>query len=61
MEADESATVMRDGDAVLMRAGYHSNVSAPGRRMKFLWALPAHRGREDKEYGVVSVQPEIRR
>jgi hypothetical protein len=51
---------MRNGDAALMGAGDHSKVSAPGRWIKFLWALAAHSGREDKEYGVVNVQPEIR-
>src|SRR5215472_7942182 len=59
-EYPELATVVRDGDAVLMPAGYHPNVSAPGRRIKFLWALAAHREREDRQYGVVNVQPEFR-
>lgn len=59
-EYPELATVVRDGDAVLMPAGYHPNVSVPGHRIKFLWALAAHRERNDRQYGVVNVQPEFR-
>ena len=59
-EYPELATVVRDGDAVLMPAGYHPNVSVPGHRIKFLWALAAHRERDDRQYGVVNVQPEFR-
>jgi 5-deoxy-glucuronate isomerase len=59
-EYPELVTVVRDGDAVLMPSGYHPNVSVPGHRIKFLWALAAHREREDRQYGVVNVQPEFR-
>ena len=48
---------VRDGDAVLMPAGYHPNVSIPGHRINFLWAMAAHREKEDRQYGVVNVQP----
>ena len=47
---------VRDGDAVLMPAGYHPNVSVPGHRINFLWAMAAHREEEDRQYGVVNVQ-----
>jgi 5-deoxy-glucuronate isomerase len=50
-------TVVRDGDAVLMPAGYHPNVSVPGHRMCFLWAMAAHREKLDRQFGVVNVQP----
>lgn len=56
----ELVTVVREGDAVLMPRGYHPNVSAPGHRIGFLWAMAAHREVEDRQYGVVNVQPEFR-
>lgn len=52
-------TVVREGDAVLMPRGYHPNVSAPGHRIGFLWAMAAHREIEDRQYGVVNIQPEF--
>jgi 5-deoxy-glucuronate isomerase len=55
----ELVTVVREGDAVLMPRGYHPNVSAPGHRIGFLWAMAAHREKEDRHYGVVNVQPEF--
>jgi 5-deoxy-glucuronate isomerase len=56
-EYPELVTPVRDGDAVLMPAGYHPNVSVPGHRICFLCAMAAHREREDRKYGVVNVQP----
>ena len=56
-EYPELVTVVRDGDAVAIPAGYHPNVSVPGHRITFLWALAAHREKEDRVYGVVNVQP----
>jgi 5-deoxy-glucuronate isomerase len=53
----ELVTVVRDGDAVLMPSGYHPNVSVPGHRITFLWALAAHREKEDRQWGVVNIQP----
>ncbi len=53
----ELVTVVRDGDAVLMPSGYHPNVSVPGHRICFLWAMAAHREKEDRQFGVVNVQP----
>lgn len=55
----ELVTVVRDGDAVLMPSGYHPNVSVPGHRIGFLWAMAAHREQEDRQFGVVNVQPEF--
>lgn len=57
MEYPELVTVVRDGDAVLMPAGYHPNVAVPGHRIVFLWAMAAHREKEDRQFGVVNVQP----
>jgi 5-deoxy-glucuronate isomerase len=53
----ELVTVVRDGDAVLMPSGYHPNVSVPGHRICFLWAMAAHREVDDRQFGVVTVQP----
>lgn len=53
----ELVTVVRDGDAVLMPSGYHPNVSVPGHRICFLWAMAAHREVVDRQFGVVNVQP----
>jgi 5-deoxy-glucuronate isomerase len=53
----EVVTVVRDGDAVLIPNGYHPNVSVPGHRICFLWAMAAHREVTDRQFGVVNVQP----
>jgi 5-deoxy-glucuronate isomerase len=53
----ELVTVVRDGDAVLIPGGYHPNVSVPGHRICFLWAMAAHREVVDRQFGVVNVQP----
>lgn len=56
-EYPELVVPVRDGDAVLMPAGYHPNVSVPGHSIGFLWAMAAHREKEDRQFGVVNVQP----
>jgi 5-deoxy-glucuronate isomerase len=58
-EYPELVTVVRDGDAVLMPSGYHPNVSVPNHRIKFLWAMAAHREEEYRQFGVVNVQPDF--
>lgn len=55
----EIATIVREGDVVLMPQGYHPNVAAPGGPINFLWMMAAHREREDRKYGVFNVQPEF--
>ena len=55
----ELVTVVRDGDAVLMPSGFHPNVSIPGHRISFLWAMAAHREVEDRQFGVVNLQPDF--
>ncbi|MGH9762270.1 MAG: 5-deoxy-glucuronate isomerase [Blastocatellia bacterium] len=55
----ELAQVVREGDCVLMPQGYHPNVAAPGTRISFLWMMAAIREGEDRQYGVVNVQPEF--
>jgi 5-deoxy-glucuronate isomerase len=54
----ELAVVVREGDVVLMPRGYHPNVSAPGASINFLWMMAAHREGDDRQFGVVNVQPE---
>jgi 5-deoxy-glucuronate isomerase len=55
----EFVVPVREGDAVLMPSGYHPNVAVPGHPIAFLWAMAAHREREDRQFGVVNVQPEF--
>jgi 5-deoxy-glucuronate isomerase len=55
----EVATIVREGDVVLMPKGYHPNVAAPGGSINFLWMMAAHREEIDRQYGVVNVQPEF--
>jgi 5-deoxy-glucuronate isomerase len=56
-EEPEFVTVVHDGDAVMIPGGYHPNVAVPGHPIAFLWAMAAHREGEDRQYGVVNVQP----
>jgi 5-deoxy-glucuronate isomerase len=55
----ELATIVRDGDVVLMPQGYHPNVAAPGGAINFLWMMAATREDVDRQFGVVNVQPEF--
>ena len=55
----ELATIVREGDVVMMPQGYHPNVAAPGGSINFLWMMAAVREGEDRQYGVVNVQPEF--
>jgi 5-deoxy-glucuronate isomerase len=54
----ELIAVVREGDCVLMPKGYHPNVAAPGGAINFLWMMAANREGEDRQFGVVNVQPE---
>ena len=55
----ELATIVREGDIVLMPQGYHPNVAAPGGSINFLWMMAANREDEDRQYGVVNVHPDF--
>jgi 5-deoxy-glucuronate isomerase len=57
-EAPELVQVVHEGDCVLMPQGYHPNVAAPGGQINFLWMMAAIKEGEDRQYGVVNVQPE---
>jgi len=56
-ERPEFARIVRDGDAVLMPAGYHPNVAAPGHAINFIWMMAARNEVSDRLFGVVNVQP----
>jgi 5-deoxy-glucuronate isomerase len=56
-DAPEFVGLVRDGDAVLMPAGYHPNVAAPGHSINFIWMMAARREVVDRQFGVVNVQP----
>jgi 5-deoxy-glucuronate isomerase len=47
--------VVREGDAVLLPAGYHPNVAIPGANLNFVWMMAAHREIVDRQWGVVNV------
>jgi 5-deoxy-glucuronate isomerase len=55
----EVATIVREGDVAMMPQGYHPNVAAPGSSINFLWMMAAVREDDDRQYGVVNVQPEF--
>lgn len=57
--APELVTIVHEGDVVLMPQGYHPNVAAPGCSIGFLWMMAAVRELEDRQFGVVNVQPEF--
>ncbi|MGA2267830.1 MAG: 5-deoxy-glucuronate isomerase [Bryobacteraceae bacterium] len=54
----ELVVAVREGDVVVMPAGYHPNVAAPGGTIGFLWMMAANREVADRQFGVVNVQPE---
>jgi 5-deoxy-glucuronate isomerase len=56
-DAPEFVRLVRDGDAVVMPAGYHPNVAAPGHGINFIWMMAARREGVDRQFGVVNVQP----
>ncbi len=55
----EVATIVREGDLVVMPQGYHPNVAAPGGAINFLWMMAANRENDDRQYGVVNVHPDF--
>jgi 5-deoxy-glucuronate isomerase len=58
-EEPELAVVVRDGDVVIMPRGFHPNVAAPGGSINFLWMMAARREGDDRQFGVVNVQPDF--
>lgn len=58
LNSPELVEVVREGDVVVMPKGYHPNVAAPGGSINFLWMMAADAEVEDRQFGVVNVQPE---
>jgi len=58
LDEPELVQVVHEGDVVIMPQGYHPNVAAPGSSIKFLWMMAANREGDDRQFGVVNVQPE---
>ncbi len=58
LDSPELVEVVREGDVIVMPEGYHPNVAAPGGSINFLWMMAANREIEDRQFGVVNVQPE---
>lgn len=54
----ELVEVVREGDVVVMPRGFHPNAAAPGGSINFLWMMAANTEVEDRQFGVVNVQPE---
>ena len=52
------ARTLSAGDVIVMPRGYHPNVAAPGGSINFLWMMAANEEVEDRQFGVVNVQPE---
>ena len=50
-------SIVREGDAVLVPRGFHPNVAVPGHPINFLWIMAAHGEVEDRQFGVVTLQP----
>jgi 5-deoxy-glucuronate isomerase len=55
----ELATIVHEGDIVLMPRGYHPNVAAPGCSIGFWWVMAAGGEGVDRQVGVVDVEPEF--
>ena len=55
----ELATIVHEGDIVLMPQGYHPNVAAPGGSINFVWMMAANIEDADRQYGVVNVHPDF--
>ena len=55
----EIVAMVREGDAVAIKKGYHYNVVAPGTVTTFLWMMAAIREEEARVFTQVTEQPEF--
>ena len=55
----EIVAMVREGDAVAIKKGYHYNVAAPGTVTTFVWMMAAIREEQDRVFTQVTVQPEF--
>lgn len=58
-EKAEIVAMVREGDAVAIRKGYHYNVAAPGTVTTFLWMMAAIQEEKDRVFTTVTVQPQF--
>jgi 5-deoxy-glucuronate isomerase len=56
-ETPEFVGMVADGDAVVVPKGYHPNVGIPGHSINFVWMMAAQREGDDRQFGVVNVEP----
>ena len=56
-DTPEFVGMVSDGDAVVVPKGYHPNVAIPGHTINFVWMMAAQREGEDRQFGVVNVEP----
>ena len=61
-DRDRCGAVVAHADLVLGSSGPaavagYPNVSVPGHPINFVWMMAAHREVEDRQFGVVTVQP----
>lgn len=56
-DTPEFVGMVADGDAVVVPKGYHPNVACPGHSINFVWMMAAQREGEDRQFGVVNVEP----
>ena len=56
-DTPEFVGMVSDGDAVVVPKGYHPNVAIPGHSINFVWMMAAQREGEDRQFGVVNVEP----
>ena len=56
-DAPEFIGMVGDGDAVVVPNGYHPNVAIPGHSINFVWMMAAQREGQDRQFGVVNVEP----
>lgn len=55
----EIVAIVREGDAVAIKKGYHYNVAAPGTVTTFVWMMAAIQEEKDRVFTKVKVQPEF--
>jgi 5-deoxy-glucuronate isomerase len=58
-ETPEFVGMVSDGDAVVVPKGYHPNVAIPGHAINFVWIMAAQREGDDRQFGVVNVEPDF--
>jgi 5-deoxy-glucuronate isomerase len=56
-DTPEFVGMVSDGDAVVVPKGYHPNVAIPGHSINFVWMMAAQREGDDRQFGVVNVEP----